>query len=149
MTINGLPAHPLLVHLVVVLLPLAALAVILHALWPAARRRLGVVTPLLAVAALVLVPITSRAGERLARSFGGENPLIARHEHLARQILPWAIALAVVAVAQWLLGRRAPLPLAVRVPAGVVSVAVAVVVTVVLVRAGDAGAQATWGGLGS
>ena len=52
------------------------------------------------------------------------------------------------AVAQWLLGRRAPLPLAVRVLAGVVSVAVAVVVTVVLVRAGDAGAQATWGGLG-
>jgi hypothetical protein len=150
MTINGLPAHPLLVHTVLALLPLAAVAVVLHTVWPAARRRLGIVTPLLALAALVTVPITSRAGEDLARSLGGGGPLVERHERLADQILPWAVALAVAALAQWALGRLAPagaLSLAVRVPVGVVTVAVAIVATVVLVRAGDAGAQATWSGV--
>jgi hypothetical protein len=39
-TIAGLPAHPLLVHLIVVLAPGTAVLEILCALWPAARRRL-------------------------------------------------------------------------------------------------------------
>ena len=145
-TINGLPAHPLLVHAVVVLLPLAALAVVLHAVWPAARRRLGVVTPLLCLVSLVLVPITSQAGEKLEHSLGGTNELIERHAELGDQVLPWAIALTVAGVAQWALGRWSPMGPAVRIPIGVVSVAVAVVATVVLARAGDAGAQAVWGG---
>jgi hypothetical protein len=145
MTINGMPAHPLLVHAVVVLLPLAALAVALHAVWPAAARRLGVVTPLLALGALAFVPLTVAAGHDLADSLGGTNPLLERHEELAEQVLPWAIALAVVAVAQWLIGRRAS-SLRLRIPAGVVSIAVAVVAVVVLVRAGDAGSQAVWSG---
>jgi hypothetical protein len=147
MTINGLPAHVLLVHAVVVLLPLAALAVVLHAVWPAARRRLGVVTPLLSIVVLILVPITTSAGEDLEKKMGGGNPLIERHAELADQILPWTIALVVVALAQWAIGRWRPdLMLAARIPVGVLSVAVAVVATVVLVRAGDAGAKATWGG---
>jgi hypothetical protein len=148
-SVNGLPAHPLLVHAVVVLLPLAALAVVLHAVWPAARRRLGIVTPLLCLAVLVLVPITSDAGEELEESLGGSNALIERHAELADQLLPWAVALAVVGVAQWVLGRWSPLGLVVLVPVGLVSVAVAVVATVVLVRAADAGAQAVWSGVGS
>ena len=40
-TVNGLPAHVLLVHAIVVLLPLSALLLALTALWPAARRRLA------------------------------------------------------------------------------------------------------------
>lgn len=36
----------LLVHAVVVLIPLAALIVIVGSVWPAARRKLGVLTPL-------------------------------------------------------------------------------------------------------
>jgi hypothetical protein len=39
-TIGGLPAHILLVHAVVVLVPLAALLVVLVTAWPAARARL-------------------------------------------------------------------------------------------------------------
>ncbi|MDH2413372.1 DUF2231 domain-containing protein [Nocardioides sp. CER19] len=147
-TINGLPAHALLVHAVVVLLPLAALAVVLHAVWPAAARRLSVVTPLLCLAVVVLVPITTNAGEHLEESLGGSNPLIDRHAELADQILPWTIALAVVGLGQWVIGRWSPLGLVVRIPAGVVSIGIAVVATVVLVRAADAGAQAVWGGVG-
>ena len=40
-TVNGLPAHVLLVHAIVVLLPLAALLLVLTAVWPAARSRLA------------------------------------------------------------------------------------------------------------
>src|SRR5882762_1920379 len=61
--INGLPAHVLLVHLVVVLIPVSAVLVVLVAAWPAARRRLDVLTAALGVAALVAVPITTDAGE--------------------------------------------------------------------------------------
>ena len=43
--INGLPAHALLVHLVVVLLPLTALAAVAVSVWPAAQRKLTFLVP--------------------------------------------------------------------------------------------------------
>jgi hypothetical protein len=62
-TVFGLPTHAIVVHATVVFLPLASLAVLLHAFWPEAggRRRLGIVTPVLAGIALVLVPLAPRA----------------------------------------------------------------------------------------
>ena len=98
--INDLPAHILLVHAVVVLLPLAAIALALSVLWPTARRRLGIVTPLLALVGLVLVPITTEAGEWLEGRLG-QSPLIEKHADLGDQLLPYAIALFVVAAAHW------------------------------------------------
>jgi hypothetical protein len=153
-TVFGLPTHPIVVHATVVLLPLAALAVLLHAFWPVARRRLGVVTPLLAGVALVLVPMATQSGQSLERAVG-RSELVERHAELADGMLPWAIGLFVVAVGLWLLDRRrvgAPetdvsharwVPLV----AGVLSV-VAVVGTVQqVVRVGHAGAKATWNGV--
>ena len=75
--IAGLPLHPLLVHAVVVLTPLTALALVLGSVWPAARRRLGIVTPLAALLLIVLVPITVAAGEALA-AVVGPIPAVAR-----------------------------------------------------------------------
>ncbi|MHA3703802.1 hypothetical protein ACXR2U_16645 [Jatrophihabitans sp. YIM 134969] len=103
--INGLPAHILLVHAVVVLLPLAAIALALSVLWPAARRRLGIVTPLLALVGLVLVPITTNAGEWLEGKLG-ESPLIEKHANLGDQLLPFAVALFVIALAHWVWSLR-------------------------------------------
>ena len=52
--VNGLPAHALLLHFLVVLIPLTALLGIVCGLWPAARRgQLLWLTPVLAVAAMV------------------------------------------------------------------------------------------------
>src|SRR5690606_3120134 len=68
--INGLPLHVLLVHLVVIVVPLAALCLLLSAFWPAARRRLGIVTPLVALVGLVAVPFTTAAGEWLQARVG-------------------------------------------------------------------------------
>lgn len=39
-TLNGLPAHILFVH-AVVLIPLAALLLVVSAVWPTARRKVG------------------------------------------------------------------------------------------------------------
>ena len=47
---QGSALHVLLVHAVIVLIPLAALLTVLSAVWPAARRRLGIITPLAALA---------------------------------------------------------------------------------------------------
>lgn len=153
-TVFGLPTHAIVVHATVVLLPLAALAVLLHAFWPAARRRLGIVTPLLAGVALVLVPMATESGESLEHTVG-ESSLVEQHAQLADGMLPWAIGLFVVAVALWLLDRRragAPADDVSRarwmpVVVGVLTV-VAVVGTVQqIVRVGHAGAQATWAGV--
>lgn len=150
-TIHGLPAHPLLVHFLVVLMPLACLAVVLHAVWPTARARLGIVTPLLAAACLVLVPIVQSAGRSFMKLLNvQQNPLVLQHQRLANQLLPWAIALFVVASAQWASWRFAGTGVLAarwaRVGLGVVSIAVAVGTAVLLIRIGDAGAKATWSG---
>ncbi|WP_375500001.1 DUF2231 domain-containing protein [uncultured Jatrophihabitans sp.] len=103
--IGGLPAHVLLVHAVVVLLPLAAIMLVLGVLWPAARRRFGLLTPLLALVGLALVPVTTHAGEwledRLPRS-----KAIERHADLGDQLLPWAAGLFVLAAVVWWVDRR-------------------------------------------
>jgi hypothetical protein len=52
------------------------------------------------VVVIALVPVTVAAGHALAARIGGTaaNPLLRRHEQLAGQLLPWSIALAVVAL---------------------------------------------------
>ena len=151
-TVFGLPTHAIVVHATVVLLPLAALVVLLHAFWPAARRRLGVVTPLLAGVALVLVPLSTESGESLEHAVG-ESALVERHAELADGMLPWALGLFVVAAALWLLDRRRARPSGAAEPRWLpIVVSVLAVVAVVgtvqqVVRVGHAGATATWNGV--
>ena len=103
--IGGLPAHVLLVHAVVVLLPLAAVMLVVGVLWPTARRKFGVLTPLLALVGLVLVPVTTHAGEWLEQRLP-RSKVIEHHADLGDQLLPWAAGLFVMAVAVWWVGRR-------------------------------------------
>jgi hypothetical protein len=98
--VNGLPAHVLLIHLTVVALPTAAAATVASAAWPAARRRLGVGTPLIALIALICVPITVSAGQWLYDRVH-HNARIDRHYQLGHQLLPWAIALFLVAAIEY------------------------------------------------
>ena len=151
-TVFGLPTHAIVVHATVVFLPLASLTVLLHAFWPAARRRLGGVTPLLAGVALVLVPLATQSGEGLEHSLP-HSALIERHAELADGMLPWAIGLFVVAVGLWLLDRRRTRQPGTGEPRWLpIVVSVLAVVTVLgtvqqIVRVGHAGAQATWNGV--
>lgn len=95
--INGLPAHPLLVHFIVVLAPLTAALAILCAVWPAARRRLVWPTLALAGITLVLTPITAEAGEWLYNRVE-DTELVEKHEHLGETMIYFSIALLVAAV---------------------------------------------------
>jgi hypothetical protein len=145
-TVFGLPTPAIVVHATVVLLPLASLVVLLHAFWPAARRRLGIVTPVLAGVALVLVPLSTESGESLEHSVG-RSGLIRRHAELADGMLPWALALFVVAAGLWLLGRRGrggSGPRWLSAAAGIFAVVVAAGALQQVVRVGHAGAEATW-----
>ena len=80
-TVNGLPAHILLNHLIVVLGPLTAILAIICALWPAARQRLIWLVLLLAVITLVLTPVTASAGVVVERSAGNQS---VAHTHQSR-----------------------------------------------------------------
>lgn len=97
-TFFGLPLHPLVVHATEVVVPLAALLVILTAAWPRFRRWSGYLTLAVSLVALVLVPITTQSGERLEARVG-ESDLIETHSELADGLLPWVAGLVVVAAA--------------------------------------------------
>jgi hypothetical protein len=157
-TIAGLPAHALLVHIVVVMVPLTALLVILTVLWPAAQRRLGIITPLVAFATLVAVPLTTQSGEWLEHHTE-RNPLVEAHTHLGDQLLIWSIAVFLLSTAWWVIhSERARNRLRSRVGRvdavsanRTVALAIAIVAVVVaagsaiqVYRIGDSGAKAVW-----
>ncbi|HST63972.1 MAG TPA: hypothetical protein VLM05_02185 [Mycobacteriales bacterium] len=167
--INGLPAHVLIVHFVVVAVPLSALLLVASALWPAARRRLGPTTPVLALVTLLSVPVATNAGEWLQRRVPAD-PLVREHVRLGDALLPWAIGLVVVSAAVWAVDRYAarvrepvgvgavgvgaagPRPAdappmtgpAVRIVLAVLAVVVAAGSVVQVYRIGESGARAAW-----
>ena len=157
--IDGLPAHVLLVHLVVVLVPVASLLLVAQAWSPVARRWAGIGGPLLALAALVVVPVTASAGEWLERRLP-RQPLVQRHAQLGDQLLPYVIAVFVLSVVVYLLGRRTAeaqrtlvLPptaglARVQLLVAVLATAAAVGSVVQVYRIGDSGARAVWTGVG-
>jgi len=153
--IGGLPLHPLIVHAVVILVPLTAVALILGTLWPAARRRLGIVTSLAALVVLVLVPITVAAGESL-REVVGPLPAVDAHEALGRMLLPWVVAMFVAAAAQWawfrwgvprMRARHARRASVISTVIGAIAIVAAVGAIVMVVLIGESGARAVWGGV--
>ncbi|WP_320668652.1 DUF2231 domain-containing protein [Patulibacter defluvii] len=146
----GLPAHPLLVHIPVVLIPLLALFTIALAARPAWRTRWGVPLALANVAMLVVILLVTGSGEQLERHLGAE-PLIVRHRELGEQLrLIWAaftaVTVALAVVDRW---RRSATGASWLRPAAtglsVLAVAGAVLSTVWDVRTGHAGAKSAWG----
>jgi len=67
-TVDGLPLHPLLVHFPLVLVPLLVLLVVLYALIPPLRKRVGWAVLVLAVLAPVAVFFARWAGKSFADS---------------------------------------------------------------------------------
>jgi hypothetical protein len=107
LTVDGIPAHPLVVHAVVVLLPLAAVGTLLLVARPAWRRQLGVWVLLLAVVGVAAVPVATQTGEQLQQALGGGGPLVEVHEERAETLLLPALCFLVLLAATVLLGRRA------------------------------------------
>ena len=151
-TIFGLPIHPLIVHATVVLVPLAAVSVLLSTLWPRFRAWAGWGPAALSVVALALVPLSTSSGEELEHRLGGGSPLIEKHAELGDMLLWWVLPLAVLAAAAWWLRRsgrltdaRGGLSLALT----GLSVVAAVGTLVMVVLIGHSGATAVWKGTGT
>lgn len=160
-TVAGLPLHPLIVHAVVVLLPLAAVGTLVSALRPAWRRGLEVPTLLVALVGTVAVPVASSSGWQLRRTMDGSSPLVAEHAARAAYLLPAAVLfVALLAVVVYVDRVVADRRVRVRVPAGdhaepsaasplapaltVAAAAVGIVVAALVVWIGHAGAAAVW-----
>lgn len=147
-TVGGIPLHPLVVHAVVVLIPLAALGLVAIALVPRWRTRFGILVVGAAAVATALVPIATQTGEALEETVG-ESERLEEHAELGEGVLYTAVPLLILAIALWWLGRRAqqgtPAPrwLGLLVPALAIIVAIVAVVQMVLV--GHSGAEAVWG----
>lgn len=149
--INGLPAHALLLHFVVVLVPLTALLEIVCGLWPAARRgQLLWLTLVLAVATMVLAPITINAGEWLYDLRTNPSPILREHAERGGTMTYFAAALLAVAiglVVLRLIERRSEKHRRfTQVIVGMVVLAVGISSMIQVYRTGDAGAQSVWGG---
>jgi hypothetical protein len=146
-TIFGLPTHPLIVHATEVVVPTAALVLLVAALWPRFRRWAKLLPLGLALVALGLVPLSTESGEALQERVPG-NALIHTHTDLAEGLLPWVVGMVVVAAL--LLWWNRPRGSAKR-PAKWVAVVIAVAAlgvssgtTVQAVLIGHSGATAVW-----
>jgi hypothetical protein len=153
MELNGVPLHPLVVHAVVVLAPLAALTGLVHAAVPRWRWLLRWPLVVLAVAAAGASVLATQSGEWLLESRPQLGPIVEEHQEHGELMRNVALGYVVLsALAAWALGgasalasgrgareTRFGIPVAVLLAVG----AVALLVTVYL--AGDSGAVAVWG----
>ncbi|MEV0245478.1 DUF2231 domain-containing protein [Nocardia sp. NPDC050712] len=147
-TINGLPAHVLLVHVIVVFVPLTALALVLCAVWPAARQRLIWPAVGLAVITMALTPVTIAAGETFEKRFGPSEAL-QTHTDLGGTMNYFAVPLLVAAAALLVVflreQRGRPLARVVVWVIAVLTIVASVAATVQTYRVGDSGSRAVWG----
>jgi membrane-associated PAP2 superfamily phosphatase len=151
-TFNGLPAHILLNHFVVVLGPLTAALAILCALWSPARRRLIWLVLLLGVATLVLTPFTTSAGVWLSARVGA-SPALTTHEKLGETLIyivaTLVAAITLLAAVHVRQARGRAVKFALRAVVGVLVIAAAVATLVQTYRIGDSGARAAWSNVAS
>lgn len=142
--VGGLPVHPLIVHSVAVLVPLAALGLIVAVLNKYFRTRFtGALLVLLAVS-VPLAFVAKESGEALSERIG----ITEQHEELGENFPLWVIALLVVAAVWHFVARRDGRVLLRRILGGaLVFTAVQVLIGTFLV--GHSGAEATWGNIAS
>lgn len=157
MEINGLPAHPLIVHMAVVLIPVAALLAITYAavpLWRWSTRWPMVGTSIAAMGAVMLAYFSGR-------SFLEQRPelesIVQPHEERA-EILFWLsiVFVCVVLLSAFALGgpsalvsgrgargRHAPL---IEWTLMAMLIIISVAVVAMTFQTGDKGARMVWGG---
>jgi hypothetical protein len=152
MTFDGLPVHPLVVHIIVAFVPLTALGTLAMAARVSWRRTFAI--PVLGLAALCLlaVPVARSSGDELAEAVHHQSSALDAHMSRADTILPAMIVYVALLAAAFLIDRRTA--------RGDATVALTRISTVVVVLAalsglvatglviwtGHAGAMATWSG---
>jgi hypothetical protein len=158
--VAGVPAHPLLVHAVVVLLPLAALGAVAVAVRPGWSRPYGPLVALAALGGAASATLATVTGRQLEAAIGVTPqfaPVIDAHEQLGDLTLWVSWPFAALAVATVVLSYRTTREegggggTATRTRTGTrvlgaVTAVVGVVAVVLVVLTGHSGAAAVWGG---
>ena len=156
MELNGLPLHPLVVHAVVVLGPLAALTGLTYA--AVARWRWLLRWPLVALAVVVALAtlVAVDAGNDMVHDNPALGTLVEQHSEWGDLLETWSLAfVAAAGLAAWALGGPSPLASgrgarSTRGALGWVALALLVAgsvgLLVLVFLAGESGAEAVWGG---
>ena len=168
-TIFGLPAHPLFVHVPIILIPLCGIGAVAMALSPAVRDRYGLLVAGLTVVAGISTQFAISSGKGLQHSVPSSAAL-TRHIQIAESIRPLVLLLFLAIVAMlwldWRASRRTtPAPAAavqsdpgpqgpgaastgrdtaLRLSVAGLAILMAVVANVRLFQIGHSGAKATW-----
>jgi hypothetical protein len=159
-TIFGLPTHALVIHVVVALLPLAAVGAVAIAVLPPLRRRFGLLVAALTAVSVAAVPVATHSGQHLFdrrfRTLGpndtAEAALIETHRTLGHELWPWAVLLLIgvliVVAVPWFAQQRDGRPAGWTRWVGLLGVAAvlvgAVLSTILVIRIGHAGSSAVW-----
>lgn len=149
--INGIPVHPLVVHAVVVLLPLAMLGTIAIAVRPRWRVTYGPLVVGSALVATILCPVATSSGEALEERVGDPG----EHAELGESLVWFGLALVILSAALVYLQRQQDKAVAADAGAAtskntvltvvaVLAVVAGLATTVQVYRVGDSGAQAAW-----
>jgi uncharacterized membrane protein len=155
----GLPAHPLLVHVPIVLIPLVAVGAVLM-LWPNLRAKIGWATVVLAGVATVFSFLAVGSGEQLEEAVENTSneKLLEAHTSIGENIRIWILLLFLVLLAIMLFDRYRAKAAAGDGPAtrspqraktigvvlSVLSIVFAAISTYWIVRIGHTGAKASW-----
>ncbi len=149
---DGLPAHTLLVHIPVVLIPLGALGAVLM-MWPRLRSVIGWWVCGLLVVAGIATQLAISSGQSLVE-YVRESALVREHTRIGENIRPWLLLMFLALVGVMLVDRairRRPEPPTSRDPlriAGLVLSALAIVFSAMSVywvyRIGHSGSKAVW-----
>lgn len=155
-TVFGVPAHPLLVHVPVVFIPLTLLVAIAAVAWAGGRRVLSLVVLGCAAVSMFAAQFAVWSGESLQEQVD-RNSLIHQHAELGEGTRTFAILVFLVAVVfvlrEWRGGMRVRLadragallaPRAAGIAVMAVLLLASAVTTVWVVRAGHVGAKAAW-----
>jgi uncharacterized membrane protein len=104
----GLPAHPLLVHVPVALIPLCAVGAIVIVVSASWRQRIGWIVVALAGVAVVASQLAASSGEEFQEALDKESELVHRHAELGETFVWFAIAffVALLALMIWDTMRR-------------------------------------------
>lgn len=157
-TLAGLPAHALLVHAAVILVPLAALALVTTG-WKASwRKAYSLPIAIIAVAGAVCAFLAKESGEPLEDSVkraaraAGEQVRFGEHPEQGDTAFVFALVFALITVAFWAADRyqeKFSLPKRSGVIAYAVVLIPAALALITMVIAGHSGAALVWKDVGS
>lgn len=161
-SISGIPLHPLIVHVPVVMVPLAFLFAALALLRPSWRSWALPLVAVFSAVSLVGVQLAMQSGEGLEEILDEESALIERHSQLAEQARPLVFAFFLFALAAAVIyhlvaradaagtpeSGRTPLLRKLVVPVMALSVLTGALSLTWVYRTGHTGAESVWKGEG-